>query len=456
MERYICIHGHFYQPPREHPWLGYVERQHSAHPYRDWNERITAECYGPNSSATTTALSTCARMSFTFGPTLLAWLESNAPDVYQSILAADQQGLRLFSGHGSAIAQAYNHVVLPLASRRDRYTQVTWGIRDFQHRFGRMPEGMWLPEMAVDVETLDVLAQLGLRFTILSPHQARLARPIGNASAGLWDGRAWRDVSGGRIDPSTAYLHRLPSGRSIALFFADGPISAGVAFGGLLSSGERLARGLMAGFASGRSWPQLVNVATCGETFGHHHRSGYMALAQALDYIKAHRLARLTNYGEYLSIHPPTHEVQIFESSSWNCAHGVERWRAGCSCLEEQQGRGWRGPLREAFDWLRDTLAPVYERQASSLLKDPWAARNDYISVLLDRSRGNVEEFFARHAARELTEAEKATALSLLELQRHLMLMYTSCGWSSSDLMAPETIQVVRYAGRAVQLAQEV
>ncbi len=456
MERFICVHGHFYQPPREDPWLGYVERQQSAYPYRDWNERITAECYGPNGSAAQADPSNYARMSFNFGPTLLAWLECNAPEVYQAVLAADRQGQHLFSGHGPAIAQAYNHMVLPLANRRDRYTQVLWGIRDFQHRFGRMPEGMWLPEMAVDVEILDVLAQLGIRFTILSPYQARLVRRVGNNGSAFPADLAWRDVTGGRIDPSTAYLHRLPSGRSIALFFADGPISAGVAFGELLSSGERLARGLAAGFAAGRSWPQLVSVATCGETYGHHHRAGYAALAQALDYIKAHRLARLTNYAEYLALHPPMHEVRVFEGSSWSCAHGVERWRAGCGCLQAQQGQGWRAPLREAFDWLRDTLAPVYERQASAFLKDPWAARNDYISVFLDRSRESVEEFFLWHAVRQLTEEEKATVLGLLELQRHLMLMYTSCGWSSSDLTASETVQVIRYAGKAVQLAQDV
>ena len=315
-----------------------------------------------------------ARMSFNFGPTLLAWLSSKAPEIYAAILAADRESRERFSGHGSALAQAYNHMIMPLAHPRDRYTQVLWGIRDFEHRFGRPPEGMWLPETAVDLETLDIMAELGIRFTILAPRQAHKVRKIGRGH--------WRDVSGGRIDPTTAYLLKLPSGRTINLFFYDGPISQGIAFEDLLERGENLAMRLVNAFSEGRSWPQLVHIATDGETYGHHRLHGDMALAYALDYLENHNLARLTNYGEFLEKHPPAFEVKIFENSSWSCVHGVERWRQDCGCNSGMRSRvepGLARPLREALDWLRDTLAPQYEERASHFLQDPWAARNDYI-----------------------------------------------------------------------------
>ncbi|GIX47327.1 MAG: glycoside hydrolase [Candidatus Tectimicrobiota bacterium] len=271
--------------------------------------------------------------------------------------------------------------------------------------------------------------------------------------------RSWRDVSGGRIDPSQAYLLRLPSGRSIALFFYDGPISRAVAFERLLISGEAFAQRLVGAFSETRSWPQLVHIATDGETYGHHHRHGDMALAYALHYIEHHQLAQLTNYGEYLEKHPPTHQVEIFENTSWSCAHGVERWRSDCGCNSGGHpgwNQAWRGPLRQAFDWLRDTLAPAFEEAARPFLHDPWAARNDYIDVVLERSPERLAAFFERHARRPLSETETTTVLKLLELQRHAMLMYTSCGWFFDELSGLETMQVIQYAGRAVQLAQEL
>lgn len=332
MERFLCIHGHFYQPPRENPWLEAIEIQDSAYPYHDWNERITAECYAPNSASRELdgegrikgIINNYAAISFNFGATLLSWLEKSSPDVYQAILAADRLSMTWRSGHGAALAQVYNHIIMPLASRRDKETQVRWGISDFEHRFQRRPEGMWLAETAVDTETLEVLATAGIAFTILAPHQASRVRKIGV-------GR-WKDVRNARIDPSQAYLCRLPSGKSITLFFYDGPISQAVAFEKLLNSGEAFASRLRSGFSNRRTHPQLVHIATDGETYGHHHRFGEMALTHALNHIKGDGLTQLTNYGEFLELHPPTFEVSFIENSSWSCSHGVERWKSDCGC----------------------------------------------------------------------------------------------------------------------------
>jgi alpha-amylase/alpha-mannosidase (GH57 family) len=459
MERYICIHGHFYQPPRENAWLETIEMQDSAYPYHDWNERVNAECYAPNTASRildsegyiTQIANNYAKISFDFGPTLLAWMEVNTPDVYQAVLDADGESQRAFSGHGSAIAQAYNHMIMPLASQRDRYTQVLWGLRDFEHRFQRKPEGMWLPETAVDLETLEILAEKGIRFTILAPHQARRVRRIGSDS--------WQDVDNGAIDPTMAYEIKLASGRSLNLFFYNGPISRQVAFEDLLNSGDSFAQRLASAFSPEAAWPQLVHVATDGETYGHHHRFGDMALAYALHHIESQGLAKITNYGEYLEKHPPTHQVEINEQTSWSCPHGIERWRSDCGCNAGRNPKwhqAWRAPLREAFDWLRDSLAPRYQERAQEFLKDPWATRDDYIEVILDRSLENVQAFLGRYGTRDLAEAERISVLKLLELQRHAMLMYTSCGWFFDELSGIETVQAIQYAGRAVQLAQEL
>ena len=459
MERYVCIHGHFYQPPRENPWLEAIELQDSAYPYHDWNERITAECYLPNATSRildgegriTRIQNNYSRISFNFGPTLLAWMGEKTPEVYQEILAADRESRNYFSGHGSALAQVYNHMILPLAHPRDKFTQILWGLRDFEHRFGRAPEGMWLSETAVDLETLDILARLGIRFTILSPYQAHQVR--------RFRGRNWIDVSGGRIDPSRSYALRLPSGRRMNLFFYDGPISQAVAFEKLLANGEHFAGRLMSAFSDSRTWPQLAHIATDGETYGHHHRFGEMALSYALQHIEANEGTRLTNYGEFLEKHPPNHEIRIFENSSWSCVHGIERWRGNCGCnsgMNPGWNQEWRAPLREALDWLRDAMARSYEEKGRQWLKDPWAARNNYIRVILDRSPENVDKFFQDHAASPLSEADRITALKLLELQRHAMLMYTSCGWFFDELSGIETVQVIQYAGRAIQLSEDL
>ena len=459
MNRYVCIHGHFYQPPRENPWLEVVELQDSAYPYHDWNERIASECYAANAVSRilddqgriTRIVNNYAKISFDFGPTLLAWMEENKPEIYQSILAADRESQKTFSGHGSALAQAYNHIILPLANHRDKYTQVLWGIRDFEHRFGRSPEGMWLPETAVDIETLETLAELGIGFTILAQRQARHVKPLGSDE--------WHDITRENIDPTMPYLLRLPSGRSIILFFYDEPIAREVAFGGLLSNGEQFAQRLLNAFSRARTSPQLVHIATDGETYGHHHRYGDMALAYVLHYIESNNLAQITNYGEFLEEHPPSYEVEIIENTSWSCVHGVERWRSDCGCNTGEHpkwNQAWRAPLRQALDWLRDTVVPKYEQMASQFLKDAWAARDGYIEVILDRSVKNVDRFLSQHAARELDETKKVTVLKLLELQRHAMLMYTSCGWFFDELYGIETLQIMRYAGRMLQLAEEL
>jgi len=459
MQRYICIHCHFYQPPRENPWLEAVELQESASPYHDWNERVTAECYLPNGAARildgqsriAKIVNNYSRISFNFGPTLLSWMEQAAPQAYERILAADRQSQQQFSGHGSALAQAYNHMLLPLANSRDKRTQIIWGIRDFQHRFARDPEGMWLPETAVDVECLELLSEAGIKFTILAPHQARRMRNR------VWE--EWQNMEGGRIDPTRAYQCHLPSGRMISVFFYDGPISHAVAFENVLMDGERFAHRLLSGFNADRDWPQLVHIATDGETYGHHYPHGDMALAYALQYLEDHQLVRITNYGEYLALHPPTEEVEIVERTSWSCVHGVARWYNDCGC-RSGSGNGWnqqwRRSLRRALDWLRDDLSAAYEITAAELSVDPWGARNDYIQVVLDRSSLNKEAFLTQHATRPLSSVERIQMLRLLEMQRHLMLMYTSCGWFFNELTGPATLQILQYAARALQLSQQL
>ncbi len=455
-DRYICIHGHFYQPPRENAWLEAVEVQDSAHPYHDWNQRVTAECYAANAYSRiqddqgkiTAIVNNYEKMSFNFGPTLLSWMEYHTPDVYQAILEADRNSMKRFSGHGSAMAQAYNHMILPLANSRDKYTQVLWGIRDFESRYDRDPEGMWLPETAVDVECLEIMAELGIDFTVLTPYQAARIRKIGE--------KEWRDVRGGEIDPKKTYVQKLPGGREIAIFFYDGPISRAVAFEDLLKNGEGFARRLADGFVD-RDQDQLVHIATDGESYGHHSRFGDMALAYAMKFIEDEKLAILTNYGEYLEKHPPEIEVEIFENTSWSCFHGVERWRGDCGCGSEPgQNQQWRKPLREALDLLRDNVAPFFEKQMRSYFADPWKVRNDYIEIVRDRSLENVGTFLKSRAKKSIGPIDEVRILKLLEIQRHAMLMYTSCGWFFNELSRIETVQVVQYAGRILQLCSEM
>ena len=458
--KFLCIHCHFYQPPRENPWLEQIELQDSAYPYHDWNERIDAECYGPNLSARilddaqriTHIVNNYSKISFNFGPTLLSWAAEHAPETYKGLIEADRQSQQHFSGHGSAIAQAYNHIIMPLANSRDKRTQIRWGYEDFKSRFGRAPEGMWLPETAVDRESLDGMAEAGISFAILAPHQAKAVRPLDDSSA------EWQDVTGSKVDPTRPYLFKTSSGKRINLFFYDGPISQAVAFEKLLDNGEKFANRLLGGLSDARPGMQLAHIATDGETYGHHHKHGEMALAYALDHIEENKSARITNYGEYLELSPPAWEADIYENTAWSCVHGVERWRSNCGCNAGRASwnQHWRKPLREALDWLRDWANPHFEKLAGTLLRDPWAARDAYIQVLLDRHPPVRERFGREHFARELSPAEEVIVWKLMELQRHAMLMYTSCGWFFDDLSGIETVQVIEYAGRVVQLGEQL
>ena len=492
--RYVCIHGHFYQPPRENPWLETVEVQDSAAPYHDWNDRITAECYAPNGASRiqnkqdeiVRITNNYARMSFNFGPTLLSWLSDKAPRTYRMILDADKASVQHYHGHGSALAQVYNHIIMPLASRRDAITQIRWGIADFEHRFGRRPEGMWLAETAVNRDVLDLMAAEGIKFTILAPHQCYSIRKLptepgapGQAAIspdlGLIPTEAaeaastpdngqlpthepWTATPNATVDTTRPYRVPLDEGRSIAVFFYNGPASRAIAFEGLLNSGEDFAKRLLADLDPQPASPQLSHVATDGESYGHHHRHGEMALSFAMHSIEDGGQAKLTNYAEFLALYPPEYEAEVAEDTSWSCAHGVERWRSNCGCNGGKAGwnQEWRAPLREALDLLRDSTAPLAETLAATLLKDLWAARDAYIDIVLDRSPASTDLFFDTHATHPLTEDERITALELLELERHTQLMYTSCGWFFDEISGIETIQIIAYAGRVLQLAAKL
>ena len=454
--KYVCIHGHFYQPPRENAWLEMVELQEGALPFHDWNEKINFECYAPNAVARILdgqnkikkIVNNYSQISFNFGPTLLSWMEKADPVTYQKIQSADRQSSLQYGGHGNAIAQSYNHIILPLANKADKITQVKWGIADFEYRFGRKPEGMWLAETAADTESLEVLASHGIKFTILAPNQAASIKKIGATD--------WTPVNEG-IDPRRAYLCNLPSGNSIVLFFYDGNVAKDVAFQKLLDSGERFANRVTGVFDANEA-VQLSHIATDGESYGHHHRHGEMALAWGLDYIEKQGF-EIINYGAFLDKHPPQYEVLIHEKSSWSCAHGVERWRSDCGCKtggESHWNQAWRKPLRETLDWLRDQMITLFEQQGTELMKDIWAARNDYIHLLLNRKQSSTNAFVLKHAKRALTEREATKLLRLMEMQRHAMLMYTSCAWFFNEISGIETDQVLQYALRAMQYARYV
>ncbi len=462
-DKYLCIHGHFYQPPRENPWLDFVEYQASAQPYHDWNERITRECYGPNTRARLheqegrikKLLNNYEHMSFNFGPTLLSWLEKAHPWIYDQILAADLTSRDRYQGHGNALAQVYNHIIMPLARRRDKLTQIRWGLADFEHRFGRLAEGMWLAETAVDTETLDMMAQEGIKFTILSPTQAQSVRPLSGNSVE----NDWQDVSGSRIDPTVPYRVWLDKGsqRFIDIFFYDGTLSRAVAYEKILASGKDLLSRIEQAFGEHKDGPRLVNVATDGESYGHHFKFGDLALSWIFDHLEQTDHIKLTNYALFLERFPPQNEVKIFENSSWSCAHGVERWRSDCGCsIGHTPGwnQAWRAPLREGLDWLNSELKTTFEEQGGRLLKEPWEARDDYITVFSNPSDRERERFLKRHAAHGLGETEKMETLQLMESQRMSLYMFTSCGWFFDDISGLETAQILKYAARAIDLAQ--
>jgi alpha-amylase/alpha-mannosidase (GH57 family) len=455
--KYICIHGHFYQPPRENAWLEIVEKQDSAEPFHDWNERINFECYAPNTAARiqkgdkiTKIVNNYERISFNFGPTLLSWMEKADRTTYESIIDADIRSRKKFDGHGSAMAQAYSHMILPLANARDKDTQVIWGIKDFENRFGRKPKGMWLAETAVDTASLEVMAEHGIEFSVLAPRQAKAYRKLGDEN--------WKNLGHAEVDPRRPYLCKLPSGKSIALFFYDGNIAQDVAFKGILNNGKHFANRLVSTFDDDDS-PQIMNVATDGESYGHHHSHGEMALAYCLNYIEENNLATIINYSAYLEKFPPQHEIQIHENSSWSCVHGVERWRSNCGCRADVNNgwsQEWRKPLRELLNWLRDELIPIYETEAAHLIVAPWEARNEYIDVILNRNEQYTKAFLEKYATKSLTEHEVSKVFRLLEMQRNAILMFTSCAWFFDEISGLETNQVLQYALRAIHYARQV
>ena len=457
-EKFLTIHGHFYQPPRENPWLEAIELQDSALPFHDWNERICKECYNPNSVSRIVdnknqildIVNNYQYMSFNFGPTLLSWMEEFAPLTYERIIKADIDSISEHSGHGNAIAQVYNHMIMPLANAHDKETQVKWGIRDFEYRFGRKPEGIWLAETAVDDATLKVLVDNGIKFTILSPYQALKIRKTGD--------KEWQDVSWGNIDPARSYKYTLKgdSKKSIALFFYDGAISKSVAFDELLKDGNRFIKRLKEGVSETRNYPQLVNIATDGESYGHHTKFGDMALSYVLKIKAEDEGFKITNYAEYLDKYESDYEVDIKQASSWSCFHGVGRWKEDCGCSTGGHpgwNQKWREPLRNALDYLRDELAKVFEAEGPKYFNDnPWAIRNKYIDVILDRNYVTIRKFQKENFKPDLTEEQKVKGMELLEIQRQAMLMYTSCGWFFSEISGIETVQIMKYAARAMQL----
>ena len=457
---YLTVHGHFYQPPRENPWLEAIEKQDSAAPFPDWNARINVECYDPNSvskivddkNQVIDIVNNYSYMSYNFGPTLMSWMAVHAPLTYERIIKADAKSAGEHNGHGNALAQVYNHMIMPLANTQDKYTQTIWGIRDFEYRFGRKPEGIWLAETAVDDETLLVLANEGIKFTILSPYQADKFREMGSNN--------WQDVSWGNIDPARPYRYYIKSNpeKYVDLFFYDGTISRAVAFEELLRDGNKFAKRLQDGVSSCRNYPQLVNIATDGESYGHHTKFGDMALSYLLRVKALQDGFIITNYGEFLEKFPPTCEVEIKQASSWSCFHGVGRWKEDCGCSTGGHGgwnQKWRKPLRNALDYLRDELIKLCEQEGSKYFNDFWKARNNYIDVILDRNELTIKKFFAENAVENLSDTDKVCALKLMEIQRQAMLMYTSCGWFFAEISGLEPVQILKYAARAIQLAGE-
>ena len=388
LKRSVCIHGHFYQPPRENPWTGRIDRQESAGEFHDWNVRIEAECYAPNTAAqildseghASRTVNNYSRMSFNIGPTLMMWLEKESPKTYARILEADSESQKKFPGHGNAIAQAFVHLILPLASLRDQKTVVRWGISDFKRRFGRTPESVWLPETACDEQTLRILIAEEMKYVILAPSQAESIRPMGSQGP-------WWNVSDSSIDPRRPYRwfdRSVKPARFIDIFFYDGPISAAVSFEKLMSDARVCADRLEGAFNGFEGTNSLASIATDGELYGHHHKFAEMGLAYLLEKELPQREIDVVNYGFFLSQNLPAWEVQIKAGpqglgTSWSCSHGVGRWFLDCGCGSEGNSQKWRTPLRRAFDVLQSRLDATHLERGPSLLSRSW--RQDAIVI---------------------------------------------------------------------------
>lgn len=441
-DRALVLHAHLYQPPRENPHTGDVEAEPSAAPSHDWNQRIERECYRALVAARVTARdgqilrlsNTLEWISFNVGPTLFEWMEGHAADTYSRILAADRNSCARLNGHGNAIAQPYHHTVLPLASRRDKTTEVLWGLEDFRRRYGREAEGMWLPETAVDDETLDVLAEQGVKFTILAPHQVE-PLPL-NGRPGLY---------------TTA------RGRRIALFPYHGDLSHGIAFGNLTRD-ARTWMDAMARVAATMTTdsPHLVSAATDGETYGHHHAFADMALAHVLELASAAGFV-VENYASFLARYPAVAEVELVAPSSWSCAHGVERWKSNCGCrmdMSRPPRQEWREPLRVALQATAESVHSVFEREGQEIFTDPWGARDAYGAVVI--AADEPRDAFLREWVRpQVAGAQRVRAAELLEMERDALRMFTSCAWFFDDV-GIEARQVLRYARRALDIAGDI
>ncbi|MBQ9881077.1 MAG: alpha-glucan family phosphorylase [Synergistes sp.] len=446
----IALHGHFYQPPREDPITGIVPADESAAPAHDWNERVASECYMPNARAKILApdgriaaeKNNYELLSFDFGPTLHKWIEKTSPLLNSAITK---------NGH-RALAQAYSHMILPLAAERDRKTQILWGIRDFEYRFGRRPKGMWLPECAADSGTLEEMAACGLTFTILSPFQC--------AAVITEDGTV--ETKDGSFDVTRPYRCELPSGRSITVFFYHAGIAQGIAFGGLLENGDSFAEALLREARDNDD--RILLAATDGESYGHHHKFGEMALARCFMDLEKDGRVCLPALEEFLEKHPPAARCVIKENSSWSCAHGIERWRSDCGCHtggEEGWNQKWRAPLREAFDRLAEKLDRLFEEKLAGYC-DPWQLRDEAIEIYKSgtiRAHNEIEAeklaFLAERIEGGDEDVYKAAA-DLLEMQRMKMFMYTSCAWFFNDISGVETKHSIACALRAAQIAEEL
>jgi alpha-amylase/alpha-mannosidase (GH57 family) len=447
----IIAHGHFYQPPREDPWTGEIDIQPEAAPARDWNERVFQECYGPNTAVRIPTpegdrvVNNFERLSFNVGPTLMAWLEKEHRNAYLRMIEADRQSLQNL-GHGNAIAQAFHHTILPLSSVRDIRTQVRWGLSDFSFRFGRRAEGMWLPETAVNDATLAILIEEGVEFTILAPHQAAAWKADGEDT--------WHSNVAEPLDTRVAYRFEHPdgSGRSIAVFYYDGELARGIAFENLGSSADRY----LAAFAERHSGDDahVVHAATDGETYGHHHKFSDLGLAFALFVEIDNQELATTNYAAFLADNPPRHEVRLpKEPTSWSCAHGVGRWMDDCGCSTygpEGWNQKWRGPLRAGLEVIRWAVDETYEKLAAPLFVDPWGARDRYVGVVVGAE--SLERFVESETAGLTSPEIQERATALLELQRNSMQMFTSCGWFFYDVSRIETVQILRYAARTLDI----
>ncbi len=463
---YFCLHGHFYQPPRENPWTNEIDQEVSAAPFPNWNEKIYQECYKPNTEAAifnekgevTRLVNNFEYINFDFGPTLFEWIRLKHPDTFQKILQADRISCDRFRGKGNSIAQVFNHIIMPLANDRDKVTQVKWGKKYFEYFFKRETDGMWLSETAVNYKTIDVLINEGINYIILDPSQAYKCRKIGDSD--------WIDVSDGNINTKMAYrcYSKSSAEKFINIFFYDSFISKNISFGDLAYSSEKLFDAIKSSSYRDSDIIQLISASVDGETFGHHKKFTERAIAYLLTELLPKNNINVINYSKFLELYPPHWEVELKsgindEGTSWSCAHGVERWKSDCGCVTGGMpgwNQRWRTPLREALNSLRDKLSIIFEYEGRKYLKNVWDSRNDYIYIIIENSKENVEKFFSEHSIRPLNEDELNICLMLLEMEKYSLYMFTSCAWFFADVGGIETKKILEYSKRAIELGESI